>query len=101
MRTFAQKLQKVTRLIYVFLLLCACDVSAQSVDSVVVECYRGRGVQATSGNKLRFYDNGNDKFVDLFEDVRKAKSFVHLEYFNFRNDSIAGLLFHLLAEKAK
>lgn len=101
MRTFAQKLQKVTRLIYVFLLLCACDMSAQTIDSVVVEHYRGRGVQATGGNKLRFYDNGNDKFVDLFEDVRKAKSFVHLEYFNFRNDSIAGLLFKLLAEKAK
>mgnify|MGYP002734411867 CR=1 FL=1 len=31
----------------------------------------------------------------------QARSSVHLEYFNFRNDSIANMLFDLLAEKAK
>ncbi|MCF0192699.1 MAG: cardiolipin synthase, partial [Prevotella sp.] len=32
---------------------------------------------------------------------RNAKESVHLEYFNFRNDSIANLLFDILAEKVK
>ena len=37
----------------------------------------------------------------MFEAIRQAKSSVHLEYFNFRNDSIAGLLFDILREKRK
>ena len=43
--------------------------------------------------------SGKEKFADMFEAIRKAKSSVHLEYFNFRNDSIASLLFDLLREK--
>lgn len=60
-----------------------------------------RGLQLTADNRVKFFSHGHDKFVDLLEDVRNAKSFVHLEYFNFRNDSIAGLLFQVLAEKVK
>ena len=37
----------------------------------------------------------------MFEAIRQAKSSIHLEYFNFRNDSIAHLLFDLLGEKVK
>jgi cardiolipin synthase len=49
---------------------------------------------------VKLLKTGHDKFVDMFEAVKNAKSFIHLEYFNFRNDSIARLLFHLLAQKA-
>lgn len=45
--------------------------------------------------------NGQEKFDDMFKAIRQAKSSVHLEYFNFRNDSIASLLFGILAEKVK
>ncbi len=45
--------------------------------------------------------SGHDKFVDLFAAIREARHHIHLEYFNFRNDSIANALFDLLAEKAK
>ena len=44
--------------------------------------------------------NGHDKFVDLFAAIRQARHHIHLEYFNFRNDSIANALFDLLAQKA-
>ena len=44
---------------------------------------------------------GQEKFDDMFKAIRQARSSVHLEYFNFRNDSIASLLFDLLAEKVK
>ena len=36
----------------------------------------------------------------MFEEIRKAKHHIHLEYFNFRNDSIANLLFEVLGRKA-
>ena len=76
------------------------DDATQTPDSVVAQFLRERGVKISDGNSVRFLTTGHDKFVDLFEEVKKAKSYIHMEYFNFRNDSIAGLLFHLLAEKA-
>lgn len=84
----------------VFLLLSVLTLPAQTSDSVMVEHLREKGVTIHDGNSVRLLKTGHDKFEDLFESVRHAKSFIHLEYFNFRNDSIAGLLFHLLAQKA-
>ena len=69
-------------------------------DSLMAHHLRSRGIATTDGNSVHLLTSGHDKFVDLFESVGKAKKFIHLEYFNFRNDSIAGLLFHLLAQKA-
>lgn len=75
---------------------------AQTSDSIMVNHLRTeRGIETTTGNSVEFFSMGHDKFVDLFAEIRKAKKFVHLEYFNFRNDSIAGLLFQLLSEKVK
>lgn len=55
----------------------------------------------TGNNTVELLMNGHDKFIDLFEAIRQAKHHIHLEYFNFRNDSIANSLFDLLAEKVK
>ncbi len=57
------------------------------------------GAPVTSNNEVRLLMTGRDKFVDLFEQIRNARHHIHLEYFNFRNDSIANTLFDLLAEK--
>ncbi|WP_353958720.1 cardiolipin synthase [Mediterranea massiliensis] len=59
------------------------------------------GVPVTTNNKVKLLMSGREKFTDLFEAIRHAKHHVHLEYFNFRNDSIANALFDLLAEKVK
>lgn len=59
------------------------------------------GIPVTYNNKVELLMTGRDKFVDLFETIRHAHHHIHLEYFNFRNDSIANALFDLLAEKAK
>ena len=59
------------------------------------------GLQVSSNNRVKLFMNGHDKFIDLFEAVRHARHHIHLEYFNFRNDSIANALFDLLAEKAR
>lgn len=72
---------------------------AETSDSLMVAHLRSRGVNIYDGNSVKLLSTGHDKFEDLFAAVREAKKFIHLEYFNFRNDSIAGLLFSLLAEK--
>ena len=86
-------------LLPLLLMVCACSMRAQTSDSLMAAHLQARGVNIYDGNSVRLLTTGHDKFEDLFEAVRNAKSFIHLEYFNFRNDSIAGLLFHLLAQK--
>ena len=58
------------------------------------------GAPLTYNNKVKLLMNGHDKFIDLFDAIRGARHHIHLEYFNFRNDSIANALFDLLAQKA-
>jgi cardiolipin synthase len=62
---------------------------------------RREGITFSQGNSVRLLMSGRDKFADMFETIRQAKSSIHLEYFNFRNDSIANLLFDILREKRK
>ena len=73
--------------------------SAQTSDSLIVRQMRQYGVRFTSDNNVKLLMSGKAKFEDMFEAIRQARSSVHLEYFNFRNDSIASLLFDLLKEK--
>lgn len=75
--------------------------SAQTSDSLIVNQLRGKGVSFSHDNSVTLLMNGQQKFDDMFQAIRQAKHSVHLEYFNFRNDSIASLLFDLLAEKVK
>jgi cardiolipin synthase len=87
------------------LLLSAVCLPAQSqirteADSLMRDYFGREDIAVTEGNSVTLLASGHDKFVDLFEQVRQAKHHIHLEYFNFRNDSIANALFDLLAEKA-
>lgn len=82
-----------------FCLLSAAD--AQRSDSTIVRQLREEGIRFSDNNSVTLLMSGQEKFDDMFCAIRQARSSVHLEYFNFRNDSIASLLFDLLAEKAK
>lgn len=82
-------------------LLISLYGNAQTSDSLVVSKMRKEGISFTQDNGVRILMSGKEKFADMFEAIRQAKSSIHLEYFNFRNDSIAGLLFDLLKEKRK
>ena len=69
--------------------------------STLVAYLNNLGIETTTHNKLKLLKSGEEKFIDLFQKIEEAKHHVHLEYFNFRNDSIANALFELLAKKAK
>ena len=86
--------------IIVFLLI-SLSTQAESSDSLIVRKMSEYGIQFSRGNEVKLLMSGKEKFADMFEAIRQAKSSVHLEYFNFRNDSIAGLLFDILREKRK
>jgi cardiolipin synthase len=82
-------------------LLISLIGKAQTSDSLIVSQMKTVGINFYPHNEVQLIMSGKDKFDLLFEDIRQAKSSVHLEYFNFRNDSIASLLFDILREKRK
>lgn len=75
--------------------------SESKSDSTIIEYLKEYGIQTTTNNEVKILKSGHEKFIDLFEEIKKAKHHIHLEYFNFRNDSIANALFDLLAKKAE
>ena len=76
------------------------SLKAQS-DSTLIVYLNNLGIETTQHNQLKLLKSGEEKFIDLFQAIEQAKHHVHLEYFNFRNDSIANALFELLGRKAK
>ena len=90
------------RIIIILLVLCSLHTNAQErADSLIVKQMRERGIEFSHDNSVTLLMNGQEKFDDLIKAVKQARSSIHLEYFNFRNDSIASLLFDLLAQKTK
>lgn len=83
------------------ILLIAMALVLQSSDTVIRQALERDGVVFTHNNSVTLLTTGQEKFDDMFEAIRQAKSSVHLEYFNFRNDSIASALFDLLRTKAQ
>lgn len=70
-------------------------------DSTIRHVLENKGVTFTADNSVALLMNGYQKFDDMFEAIRQARHHVHLEYFNFRNDSIASCLFDILKLKVK
>lgn len=82
-------------------MLCACACSlAQKSDSLIVGKLREKGITFSHDNSVVLLTSGQEKFDDMFQAIRNARSSIHLEYFNFRNDSITRELVVLLAAKA-
>ncbi len=72
-----------------------CDLMlAQGLDSA-------RAFPYSSHNSTKLYTDGNEKFTDLIEDIRNAKSFVHLEYYIIRRDELGDRIIDALTEKAR
>lgn len=57
--------------------------------------------EVTMNNSIKLYTKGEEKFTDLFQDIRKAKKHIHLEYYIVKNDELGKQLMSLLIEKAK
>ena len=70
-------------------------------DSIFSQFLHKRNLTIYNNNEMKLLPSGRLKFKSLFQAIREAKHHIHLEYFNFRSDSIAKEVFTLLAEKAK
>ena len=59
------------------------------------------GLGFSNHNDVKLYTLGEDKFKDLYEDLRNAKKYIHLEYYIIRNDELGNELMDILTQKVK
>lgn len=55
----------------------------------------------TTGNALGLLKDGQDTFHSIFEEIRKAKHHIHLEYYIFSDDKIGNKIKDLLLQKSR
>lgn len=75
--------------------------AAQSENGIVPHDAVGRTWTFTDGNRVKLLNNATEKFADLLACIDTARHSVHLEYFNFRNDSINKILMTHLSTRLK
>ena len=85
----------------IILALALASHATSTSDSIIVDILKKEhNINFTNNNSITLLKSGQEKFDDLFRAIKQARSSIHLEYFNFRNDSIAFELFNLLKGKA-
>ena len=62
---------------------------------------RAGGWIYSDNNDIKLYTLGQDKFDDLYRDLRNARKFIHIEYYIIRNDELGNELLHILTDKVK
>ncbi len=58
------------------------------------------GAVLTVDNDIDIFTDGNQKFDALIEDLKKAKRFIHMQYYIIRNDALLHRIVQVLAAKA-
>ena len=81
-------------------LASGCRATDKSDSDIVHFLQDKYDVKFSDNNRIVVFKTGSEKFNDLFPAVEAAKESIHLEYFNFRNDSLSKKLFTLLVKKA-
>lgn len=53
------------------------------------------------GNNVEIFNNGNDKFTSLLDDIANAKKYINIEYYIFAADNIGNRVADALIERAQ
>ena len=62
---------------------------------------RGDKAFLSKKNKIKIITDGKEKFKLLFEDIKNAKQYIHIQYYILKKDGIGKQLFSLLEQKLK
>lgn len=63
--------------------------------------FNNSGSKYTVNNSVDVYTNGEDKFKQLIEDIKEAKSYIHIEYYIFKKDILGARIIDELTKKAE
>ena len=103
-----------TKIYYICLVLCLMAAMSScssfvalerddylSSDSAFIGYVKSLNIPYTKNNHIDILNGAHVKFDSLLADIARAKHHIHLEYFNFRNDSINKVVIGALAKKTK
>lgn len=76
------------------------DIISDPYQSVLRLHLLGHDSLFTKDNVVKIYTDGTEKFSDLFESLKAATSYIHMEYYIIRNDFLAKALCEILLQKA-
>ena len=54
----------------------------------------------THGNSVQILNNGDQTFQTIIEELKKAKDFIHMQYYIFDEDNIGNTIIEILKQKA-
>lgn len=57
--------------------------------------------ELTQDNSIEVFNDGREKFDDLLKHIRQATSFIHMQYYIFKDDDLGQEILNALTEKAK
>lgn len=77
------------------------DPSMSSYEDLIYMNLSSAKALFTQDNSVQVFKDGNEKFYSLYEDIRTAKTHVHLMYYIINDDSTGRRLLELLREKAE
>ena len=69
-------------------------------DIILYNLEAGQAV-LTDNNDIQIYTDGKEKFRALYEEIKTAKKYIHIQYYIFRNDELWQAIEPLLIDKAK
>ena len=75
-------------------------LGAQHISDLLHLNFVSGGGYLTQNNHIDILADGETKFSRLFEDIENAKSFIHIQYYIFRNDDLGREIVEALAKKA-
>ncbi|MGN1318332.1 MAG: cardiolipin synthase [Lachnospirales bacterium] len=74
---------------------------SKSLENIMLMNKRSGKSPLRDGNSLKLYHEGMSKFKDLFEDIKNAEKFIHMEYYLVHDDKLGTAIMRALAQKAR
>ncbi len=77
------------------------DILPPEQRNIATLAYNSCDALAFEGNEIKIYTEGTALFDDIFDDLKKAKHHIHLEYYIFLDDEIGRKIINTLIQKTK
>jgi len=77
------------------------NVSIVQYTDLILYNLESSGSVFTDDNKVTIYTDGKKKFRALIDEIKKAKQYIHIEYYIIRNDEVFEEIKSVLCEKAR
>lgn len=77
------------------------DIDAIKNADTIRMLYKSSSSIFTQNNHVQLYFDGKEKFEALFNEIKNAKKFIHIEYYIIQKDTLGLKLINTLTEKAK